>query len=351
MSVSHPTNQPGVIRWGIIGCGDVTEVKSGPGFQQAQGSQLVAVMRRNGALAADYARRHGVPRWYDDARALVNDAEVDAVYVATPPGAHLDGARLAAAAGKPAYVEKPMARHAPECTAMIAAFAAARQKLFVAYYRRALPRFLKIKELLESGALGTLTGVGYRMSTPARVVSEPAKLPWRLDAGHAGGGLLLDVGSHTLDLLDFFCGPLGEVHGAAARLAGPGDVEDAVTMTFRTKDGVPGCAAWNFASHAKDELLELSGTAGRVSLSVFGNEPVRFESARGVEFFDLPNPTHIQQPMIQTVVDDLLGRGTCASTGESAQRTSVVMDRVLEAFYGGRDDAFWMRPHSWPGRT
>src|SRR3954465_1322293 len=130
-----------VIRWGIIGCGDVTEVKSGPGFQKARGSQLVAVMRRNGALAADYARRHNVPRGYDDARALVSDPEVDAVYVATPPGVHLDGVLLAAAARKPVYVEKPMARHTPECDAMIAACSGAKQKLFVAYYRRALPRF------------------------------------------------------------------------------------------------------------------------------------------------------------------------------------------------------------------
>lgn len=350
MSSSSRSAPTEVIRWGIIGCGDVTEVKSGPGFQKARGSQLVAVMRRNGALAADYARLHGVPRWYEDARALVDDPEVDAVYVATPPGAHLDGARLAAAAGKPAYVEKPMARHTPECAAMIAAFAAAKQKLFVAYYRRALPRFLKVRELLDGGALGMLTGVGYRMSTSTPAMADPAKLPWRLHAESAGGGLLLDVGSHTLDLLDFFCGPLTEVHGTAARLVGPGDVEDAVTMTFRTQNGVPGSGAWNFASQVKDDLLEFSGTAGRLSLSVFGNEPVRFESARGVEYFDLPNPSPIQQPLIQTIVDDLLGRGTCASTGESAQRTSVVMDRVLTAYYGGREDAFWLRPSSWPGR-
>src|SRR5688572_23614993 len=109
------------IRWGILGCGDVTEIKTGPAFYKVPGSQLVAVMRRNGELAADFARRHGVPRWYDNAAALVNDPEVDAVYIATPPGAHLEGALLVAAAGKPVYMEKPMARNAAECDAMIAA--------------------------------------------------------------------------------------------------------------------------------------------------------------------------------------------------------------------------------------
>jgi len=338
-----------VIRWGIIGCGDVTEVKSGPGFKHAERSQLVAVMRRNGALAADYARRHGVARWYDDARALVNDPEVDAVYIASWPGAHVEGALLAAAAGKPAYVEKPMARNTTECDTIVRAFAEARQKLFVAYYRRALPRFLRIQELLQGGTLGALTSVRYRMSTPGHETTDAGTLPWRLSVENSGGGLLLDVGSHTLDLIDFFGGPMRDIHSNVARLASAAEVEDAVSITFRTAGGVPGAASWNFASQAREDQLELSGTLGRVSLAVFSNEPARLETARGVELLDLPNPVHIQQPMIQTVVDDLLGRGTCSSTGESGRRTSVVMDEILSAYYGGRQDAFWTRPQTWPG--
>lgn len=339
------------IRWGILGCGDVTEVKSGPGLQQARDSQLVAVMRRTGALAADYARRHGVARWYDDTRALVEDPAVDAVYVATPPGAHLEGVRLAAAAGKPCYVEKPMARHTPECDAMIAACAAAGQKLFTAYYRRALPRFLRVRELLATGAIGRLTGLTYRHASPTPANADPGRGAWRVDAAHAGGGLFLDLGSHLLDFLDFVAGPLEEVRGTAANVSGGYAVEDAVAMTFRTATGVPGTAAWNFASHARDDTLEFLGTAGRLALHFFSDSPVRLETARGVEAFDHPNPPHVAQPLIQTVVDDLLGRGACPSTGESARRTSAVMDRVLADYYGGRDDAFWERPHSWPGRS
>ncbi len=346
-----------VIRWGIIGCGDVTEVKSGPGFQRASGSQLVAVMRRNGALAADYAKRHGVARWYDDATALVQDPEVDAIYVATPPNAHLDGAKLAAAARKPCYVEKPMARHTPECDLMLSAFADAGVPLFIAYYRRALPRFLKVRDILEAGALGQLTGFSYRFASaahqaqPAPVATGSPPVAWRVQAAIAGGGLFLDVGSHALDLCDFFLGPLQKVRGQAARLASPGDVEDAVAMSFSNAAGVPGVAQWNFASHVKLDVMEFAGTRGHLSFSVFGNEPLRLESARGVETLDLPNPPHIQQPMIQTVVDQLLGRGTCASTGDSGRRTTVVMDDVLESYYGRRDDAFWDRVDTWPGRV
>jgi predicted dehydrogenase len=336
-----------VIRWGILGCGDVTEVKSGPGLQQAQGSQLVAVMRRNSALAADYARRHGVPRWYDDARALVADPEVDAVYVATPPGAHLEGALLAAAAGKPCYVEKPMARHAPECEAMIQAFAAARQKLFVAYYRRALPRFLKVRDLLAAGALGRLTGISYRhASTPANA----APGAWRVAAESAGAGLFLDLGSHVLDFLDFCTGPLHAVHGTAANLASACAVEDSVAMTFRTAAGAIGTASWNFASQAKDDTLEFFGTSGLLSFNFFAADPLRLETSAGIEEFAVPHPPHVAQPLIQTVVDDLLGRGSCPSTGESANRTSAIMDQVLADYYGGRTDAFWQRAETWPGR-
>jgi predicted dehydrogenase len=214
-----------------------------------------------------------------------------------------------------------------------------------------MPRFLKVKELLESGAIGQLTGITYRMATSTPANADPAKNAWRVNAENAGGGLLLDVGSHLLDFLDFCVGPLEDVHGRAARLATTAEVEDSVAMTFRTATGVPGAASWNFSSLAKDDTLEFFGTRGRISIGFFATDPVKLETARGVESFDITNPPHVAQPLIQLVVDDLLGRGTCPSTGESARRTQAVMDRVLSDYYGGREDAFWMRPASWPGRN
>jgi 1,5-anhydro-D-fructose reductase (1,5-anhydro-D-mannitol-forming) len=344
------------IRWGIIGCGDVCEVKTGPAFYKVPGSRLVAVMRRDGALAADFARRHGVPRSYDDARALVNDPEVDAVYVATPPGAHLDGAMLALAVGKPAYVEKPMARNTAECDAMIAAFTRAGLKLFVSYYRRALPRFVTAKELIDKGAIGRVTGIVYRFAatghggTGVLPGQKTPPLTWRVQPETSGGGLFLDIGAHALDLLDFYFGALEGVHGHAARLNTPGDVEDTVALTFRTAHGAPGVVTMNFASAVKEDLMEITGTGGRISHSVFGNEPVKLETPRGVESFDRPNPPHIGQPLVQSAVDELLGRGTCPSTGETARRTTAVIDRVLADYYGGREDEFWKRVATWPGR-
>jgi predicted dehydrogenase len=329
----------------------VTEVKSGPGFQRAEGSRLVAVMRRNGALAQDYARRHDVPRWYDDAEALIHDPEVDAVSIATPPGSHLELALKVCEARKPAYVEKPMARHHAECRAMIAAFAEAEAPLFVAFYRRGLPRFLKVKELVETGALGVISGISYRYASPSHLRTDPQNLPWRFSAEHSGGGLFLDLGCHTLDILDFILGPLQAVSGTATHVAAPYAVEDGIVMRFRTVGGAPGTAAWNFASAVHEDVIEITGTEGRVTLSTFGNEPLLLRTAQGEERFDLPNPPHIQQPLIQTIVDELQGRGVCPSTGVTAARTAAVMDAVLTDYYGSREDAFWTRPETWPGRA
>jgi 1,5-anhydro-D-fructose reductase (1,5-anhydro-D-mannitol-forming) len=195
------------VRWGIIGCGNVTEVKSGPAFQQAEGSELVAVMRRDAALAEDYARRHGVPRWYADAEALIADPEVDAVYIATPPHMHRPYTLAAARAGKPVYVEKPMALNAAECREMIDACEAARVPLFVAYYRRSLPRFLKVKELVDGGAIGAVRTVQITLTQPL-ALPDGGELPWRVRPEIAGGGHFVDLASHTLDFLDYVLGPI-----------------------------------------------------------------------------------------------------------------------------------------------
>jgi 1,5-anhydro-D-fructose reductase (1,5-anhydro-D-mannitol-forming) len=335
------------IRWGIIGCGNVTEVKSGPAFGKVPGSELAAVMRRDAKLAEDYAKRHGVPKWYADADALIADPGVDAVYVATPVGSHLEYALKVCAAGKPCYVEKPMTRNATEAQAMVAAFKAAGLPLFVAYYRRGLPRFLKVRELIAGGAIGALTGVSYRCASAAH--RKSGDWPWRFHAELSGGGLFMDVGCHTLDIIDFIAGPLQDVAGQAVNAASRYEVEDGVAMTFRLESGGLGTASWNFASDQNEEIIVFYGAEGRITISTFGQELIRLERGKEVQMIDLPNPHHVQQGLIGTIVGELLGRGKCPSTGETALRTTRVLDRVLDGYYGGRADEFWKRPGSWTG--
>ncbi len=339
------------VRWGILGCGDVCEVKSGPGFQQAEGSELVAVMRRNRGLAEDFARRHGVPKFYDTPEQLICDPNVTAVYIASPPGSHLELALRVAAAGKPAYVEKPMARTHAECLRMVEAFEHAKVPLFVAYYRRALARFLKAKEIVAGGSLGEIQSIDVRFTNDGQLGLDAAQLPWRVQPEHAGAGLFLDLASHTLDVLDFLFGPLVVVTGVATNVAASGDVEDQVELGFTTPAGAHGKAFWNFVSANKEDLISVTGSAGTLRLSTFGDTPIELHTAAGPEHFTLPNPRTIHGPMIQTIVDDLRGQGSCSSTGVTGARTSAVMDRALASYYGSRADGFRKHPERWPGRS
>jgi predicted dehydrogenase len=319
------------IRWGIIGCGDVTEVKSGPGFQLASNSQLVAVMRRNGALAKDYARRHGVPRWYDSAAALIADPDVDAVYIATPPAFHKEYTLLSAQAGKPVYVEKPMALNFDECRQMIDTCQAAGVPLFVAYYRRALERFRKIKQLLASGAIGEPRFVQVTLYQPiSQDERTPQTLPWRVIPALAGGGRFVDLASHMLDFLDDLLGPIRDVRGFASNQAQLYPAEDIVTGTWLFESGVHGVGTWCFTGFGRCDHTEIIGSTGKLAYSTFDTQPIVLTTAQRQTEFAIDYPAHIQQPLIQSIVDALNGAGACPSTGASAARTSWVMDEMLK---------------------
>jgi predicted dehydrogenase len=318
----------------MIGCGDVTEVKSGPGFQRATGSRLVAVMRRNGDLAKDYAVRHGVPRWYDRAEALIADPEVDAVYIATPPVAHRHYTLLAARAGKPVYVEKPMGMTAAECDEMRQACRDARVPLFVAYYRRALPRFLMVKEILDAGRIGEPRAVTVTLYKP-HVPGPDGRPDWRVDPAIAGGGRFVDMACHTLDFLDFVLGPIRAARGVAANQAGLYAAEDTVAAAFRFASGVEASGLWWFTSGIDVDRTEILGTRGRVAFSSFDESPIELQVDGEVQVLAIPNPPHVQQPLIQSVVNHLSGVGVCPSTGETAVRTTWVMDQILAENRGG----------------
>lgn len=320
------------VRWGMIGCGDVTEVKSGPAFGKVAGSKLVAVMRRSKDKAADYARRHQVPKWYDDADKLIRDPEVNAIYVATPPSSHAQYTIAAAEAGKPVYVEKPMARTYNECQQMIEACRNARVPLFVAYYRRCLPAFVKIKELVDSGIIGEIRFLKIELLLPPRPEDLNEKdLPWRVRPEISGGGYFFDLAAHQLDFLDFVFGAIVSVQGRAANQAKWYAAEDVVCANFQFESGVIGSGIWCFTvpDFNESDRTEIIGSKGKIVYSTFERVPVRLQTEEGIQEFDLPPPPHVQQPLIQTVVAELLGQVGCPSTGETAARTSRVMEEIV----------------------
>jgi predicted dehydrogenase len=321
------------IRWGIIGVGDVTEVKSGPGFQKANNSSLVAVMRRNGDLAKDYAERHGVPRWYDDADALIHDDEVDAVYIATPPSSHKELTLKVAAAKKPVFVEKPMALTFEECEAMIAACESADVPLWVAFYRRTMPRFAKIKAILDAGTIGAVRTVTIRHYHPSNANElDSGNLPWRVRPEISGGGIFVDMGAHMLDFLDYVVSPIKTAQGSATNQNGDYTAEDTVAGTFEFESGAIGTGIWCYSGFDDLDETIITGTQGSIAFSAFDEAPVKLTTRAGVETFSIANPEHVHQPLIQTIVDELNGVGTSPSTGVSGARATRVIDQLLQDY-------------------
>ena len=321
------------IRWGMIGCGAVAEVKSGPGFYKANNSELLAVTSADQAMTQSFASRHGVPRAYDSSEQLIADVEIDAVYVATPPSSHKPLSLLVAQAGKHVYVEKPMAMRFEECREIVDVCAQQGVRLFVAFYRRAMPRFLKFKEWIDSGAIGEVLNVrAVQHQPPAEEDRSRATLPWRLKPEVSGGGKFLDMGIHELDLFDFLFGAIEEVHGIASNQAGLYEVEDTVTATWRHASGVQGYGSWCYVCAHGEDRVEIVGTRGRIEFEFFSDAPLRLSNDDGTSEHMIANPPHVQQPFIQSIVDDLNGLAPCPGSVESAVRSSWVADEVLKNY-------------------
>ena len=324
------------LQWGFVGCGEVTEKKSGPAFSEVEGSSVVAVMSRDAKKAKSYAERHKVKKWYTDAQELINDPEVNAVYIATPPSSHTTFAIMAMKAGKPVYVEKPLAASYEDCVRINKVYEDTKVPCFVAYYRRELPYFKKVKDIINSGQLGKIINVQIRFAVPPRDLDyeKADKLPWRLQPDIAGGGYFYDLASHQLDLLQYFFGVITEANGICANRGGLYEAEDSVSACFRFETGLPGSGSWCFVAHdsASEDRIEIVGDKGKVCFSVFNYEPIVLHTSNGAQRIEVPNPPYVQFPLIKSVVEHLQGIGVCTRTCVSATPVNWVIDRILSKF-------------------
>ena len=324
------------IKWGFIGCGEVVEKKSGPAFNEIEGSEVVAVMSRSADKARSYAERHGIRKWYTDAQELIDDPNVNAVYIATPPSSHATYAIMAMYAGKPVYVEKPLAASYDDCARINRVSEQTGIPCFVAYYRRCLPYFDKVKSIIESGEIGKIINVQVRYSSPARPFDslKGKERPWRIVPEIAGGGYFYDMAPHQLDLLQDLFGVIVEANGICANRGGLYEAEDSVSACFRFENGLPGSGSWCFVGHesAREDRIEIIGDKGAMSFSVFSYSPIKLVTSLGKSNIMVTNPTYVQKPLIKAVVEDLQGKGKCSCTSISATPVNWVMDRILGKF-------------------
>lgn len=319
------------INWGIIGCGDVTEIKSGPTFNKVKNSSLVAVMRRDAAKAKDYAQRHGVPKWYDDANDLINDADVNAIYIATPPSSHEEYTIAALNAGKPVYVEKPMTTNTASAKNMMNVANEKNVKLVVAHYRREQPMFKKIKQLLAEKIIGEIRFAKlefYKRSLTKEELLVP-KNAWRVDIAIAGGGLFYDLAPHQLDLMYYFFGEAEKVNGIAINQEKLYNADDIVAGNIVFKNGVVFTGLWCFNVDENDEkdLCEIVGSKGKISFAVFGEPKIMTTVDGKKENFLFDTLQHVQQPMIEKVVDYFLDKGPNPCSAEEGVKVMEMMEK------------------------
>jgi predicted dehydrogenase len=324
-----------MINWGMIGCGNVTEIKSGPAFNKVENSRLIAVMSRNLAKAEDYAKRHNVPRYYGDANDLINDLDINAVYVATPPSSHADYAIKSIEAGKPVYIEKPMSVNYSECLRIISTSEKYSVPVFVAYYRRTLPGFTKVRDLIENGSIGKVRFVQLQLFKAPSDEEKAGKLPWRVNPEISGGGHFFDLASHQLDYLDFLFGPIQKVKSVVLNQAQLYSAEDFVAAEFLFQNNIAGSGTWcfNISQTGSRDTIEIFGEKGNIRFSCFTFEPIVLTNNNGrIEFIN-ERPENVQYFLIEQVVRELEGKGAASSTGISAARTNKVMDEIVKEYY------------------
>ncbi len=325
------------IRWGFIGCGEATEKKSGPAFSAVSGSRVVAVMSRNKDKAESYAKRHGIDKYYSDAQSLVSDKDVNAVYIATPPSSHATFAVMSMMAGKPAYIEKPMAASYEECLRINRISKSTGVPCFVAYYRRYLPYFNKVKEIVNGGEIGKVLSVQIRFAVPPRELDyNKGNLPWRLQPDIAGGGgYFYDLAPHQIDLLQYILDShITEAEGFHSNMAGLYAVEDTINACFKFQNGITGSASWCFVAYeaARSDMIEIVGELGTIGFSVFEYTPIILDNDQGHKEIVVSNPSYVQLPLIEEVVHHLQGRSTCMMDNISATSVNWVMDKILGKF-------------------
>jgi len=321
------------VRWGMIGHGSVTEVKSGPGLYKSEHSTLKGVYGRNSEKAHDYAARHGIEHVYASVDEMLGDPEIDAVYLPVPPKFHKDYALRCLESGKIPYIEKPMAQTYEDCLEIIKKADETGLPVYVAFYRRGMEKYIKIKEMLEDQLIGKVRCVEVRHLMPPEASDfDRENLPWRLVPDIAGGGKFLDMGVHVLDILDFFFGSIIEANGVAENLGGLYEVEDTVSASFKFESGVVGNGLWCYVADHAEEVVRIIGDSGTMTFEGLGYGPVTVVNSDGEKQISFTPPEHVGMPYIQTIVNEIAGYGKSPANLKSAANVIRVTDQILEEY-------------------
>lgn len=327
------------IKWGIIGCGKYVQENSGPALNNVIKSSVHAVMRRDIKAAKLCARKLNAPKYYNDYEKLIEDRDVNAVYIASPPGFHLKQALLCAKFSKPVYIEKPMARNLFECEAIVNEFNKFDIPLYVSHYRRAHEKFQKIKSIIDSCIIGKVTTVNCQLN---RIFEDDMYHPWYFKPPLSGGGKFVDISPHMIDILIYLFGKIENVNSYCVNLNDKHNLEDAVVAILKFCTNTIGTLNYNLLSSEKNDKIICIGKEGRLEFSIHGTSPIIIsKNNKIIQEIMIRNPENSQMPMVKNVVKDLIEGCENVCYGMEALETYRVIDLILNDFYKGRNRNFW----------
>ena len=321
------------IRWGIIGCGDVARKRVAGAIQKDNRCQLTAVCRRDPAKLHQFCEEFRVGRGLTSASELIASPDIDAVYIATPVNLHCPQTIAAAATGKHVLVEKPMAMSVAECDEMIAACASAGVRLGVAYYRPFYPVIRRMKQLVDDGAIGKVLSVSAVTSTPFAIGPKEDGY-WRVIPEQGGGGALMDIGSHRLDLFLNLFGPVAEVKGFCSTINGDYQADDAASLILKFESGVHGSLNCFFGANTDTDEFAILGTEGRLVSRPLNRGELLIE--RGVDRMieHRPPNANFNVPLIADFVSAILEERAPAVPGEQGREVNRLMELAYASSAG-----------------
>ena len=325
------------VGWGIIGCGDIANKAVAPAVNDDPNSTLVAFASSSQARAEDFTARHGAKRAYSNIEAFLADPEIDVVYAASRVYEHLPQTVAAAAAGKHVLCEKPMALTDAECAEMIGACEQAGVNLAVAYYRRYYPKNIKIKELLDQGAIGTPVLVRMVLTGNYDPTPDDPKF-WRIDPAKSAGGPIADVGSHRLDLLCYWFGDPVAVAARNETLVHSYPADDSDMLLIKMASGVQVTASFHWSIGVGHDTIEMFGTEGALFSTPTDGPHLTLKTGAGTEEFDLPHAENRHSPLVEDFSARVLAGDPPLYTGEDGAKTT----RIIESSFAASRAEKWV---------
>lgn len=319
-----------VLRWGLIGAGDIARKRVAPALRDLSNCEFVSVSRSRSELAEEFANEFGARKWFADWRELISDDEIDAVYIATPVYLHAEQTVAAAEARKHVLCEKPMALDPSECDSMIAACRSNRVNLGIAYYRRFYPAIQRVNEIIASGEIGK---VSIAQINAFEYFDPPSEHPrhWFIEKNKSGGGPMMDFGCHRLEIFANLFGEATHIESLVSNNALGRAVEDTAVASIKFEGGACATLTVTHAAIEPQDTFDIYGTKGSIRIPTLNSGEMIIKVGGEERREQHPPAANIHAPLIEDFAESVLTGREPAVTAEDGRNVSQLVAEIYQS--------------------